>query len=292
MTDGSRRSFLRGISAATAGSIALSAPVTATGSETGSDAGAGDGSSATVERVSVGEVRRIGEGQISTFASMTASGEPTRVGVHFSPGALAGLPRAAAFERGDVDGKRLHGFWSLPLPLALPDAAPPPFAFVGAAWNPGGHTPEGVYDRPHFDLHFYFREPEVIGDIESGVVESLSPETVPEGYELIEGGAVVPGMGAHLAPADAPEFDDEEWHETLIWGVADVDGGDARELHFVEPMVTVDFLETHLDGVHSEPVAQPAVYPQDGCYPTTYTVRDLGDAGYAVAMADFEERSA
>ncbi len=172
----------------------------------------------------------------------------------------------------------------------MPDAAPDPFEFAGIAWNPEGHTPEWVYDRPHFDLHFYFRDPGVIGDIGHGVVEDLPRETVPEGYELVEGGAVVPGMGAHLAPADAPEFDGEEWTETLIWGVADVDGDDANELHFVEPMVTVDFLESHLEGVHSEPIAQPAVYPQDGHYPTTYAVRDLGDAGYAITLADFEER--
>lgn len=291
MTDGSRRSFLRGIGALAVGSIALSSPVTAIGSATECDSIIGDGSDATGERLSAGETRQIGEGRVSTFASVTPAGEPTRVGVHFSAGALAGLPSAPALASGDVDGRQLHGFWSMPFALGFPDAAPDPFEFAGIAWNPEGHTPEGVYDRPHFDLHFYFREPEVIADIWHGVVADLPRETVPEGYELIEGGAVVPGMGAHLAPADAPEFDGEEWRETLIWGVADVDGDDANELHFVEPMVTVDFLEARLDGVHSEPIAQPAVYPQDGFYPTTYAIRDLGEGGYAVTMADFEERT-
>ena len=22
-------------------------------------------------------------------------------------------------------------------------------------WNPHGHIPPGIYDRPHFDVHFY-----------------------------------------------------------------------------------------------------------------------------------------
>ncbi|EMA63659.1 hypothetical protein C469_02351 [Halorubrum lipolyticum DSM 21995] len=109
---------------------------------------------------------------------------------------------------------------------------------------------------------------------------------------MIEDGAIVPKMGAHLAPTDAPEFDGEEWQETLIWGAADVDGDGEYENNYVEPMITVDYFQNHLDGVEKQDIAQPDVYPKDGYYPTTYTVRDLGDGGYAVVMEEFEERSA
>lgn len=79
--------------------------------------------------------------------------------------------------------------------------------------------------------------------------------------------------------------------KTLIWGAADVDDDSVFELNFVEPMVTVDSLRNHLDGVHREPITQPENYPMDGWYPTAYSLRELGDGGYAVVMEEFIERT-
>ena len=143
---------------------------------------------------------------------------------------------------------------------------------------------------PHFDIHFYFNEPETIGGIEGReFIDELPDETIPEGYRLIENGLIIPKMGAHMAPKDAPEFDGAEWEDTLIWGTADVDGDDEYEINFVEPMITLDYLEG-LRGVDAQDIPQPEKYPQDGHYPTTYVRRKLGDGGVVVALADFEEQ--
>jgi len=32
--------------------------------------------------------------------------------------------------------------------------AVPPFDHIGINWNPNGHPPAGVYNRPHFDVPF------------------------------------------------------------------------------------------------------------------------------------------
>ncbi|MDS0297517.1 hypothetical protein NDI76_02020 [Halogeometricum sp. S1BR25-6] len=286
-----RRTFLHGLGVATAGSIALS-------STTAAKRGGFPPSGTTAW----GESYEIGEGEISTFSTVTPSGNPKYVGIHLSDGALADLPYADAFEDGEVeDGVQNHGFWSLPFDLDFPDDVPAPFEYAGLGWNPQGHTPKDVYTKPHFDVHFYFENRNTIGDIginpETGEpyvidAEDIADGQIPDGYSLLEGGLVVPTMGAHLAPTDAPELDDEEWLETLIWGVADVDGDDAYELNFIEPMVTVDYLENHLRGVVRDAVAQPDAYPQDGHYPTRYEIRDLGGGGDVIALTDFAERRA
>ncbi|WP_435115515.1 hypothetical protein [Halolamina sp. C58] len=248
--------------------------------------------------------RSLGDGEIRTFASTTPSGKPKYVGLHFSDGAMTNLPTPTELEEGD--GTELHGgFMSKLYAIPFPSSAPAPFEFMGFGWNSEGHLPRGVYSKPHFDVHFYFRPPEEILEIGPRnpapntpppiTDEDVADGQIPDGYRLIEGGNVIPNMGAHMAPTGAPEFenpdDASDWLKTLIWGAADTDEDDVFELNFVEPMVTVDFFRNHLDGVHREGIAQPEQYPTDGWYPTTYALRDLGDGGYAAVMEGFEERS-
>lgn len=292
MQDDNRRSFLRSIGTAAIGSITLSGATTAIPDKgTGRSHGAGHGRDFPPKGITEwGESSEIGDGEIRTFSSMTPSGKPKYVGIHFANGTLDDLPYAEDFENGDAEGQKVHGFWSKPFNLDFPDNTPDPISYAGCGWNPQGHTPRGVYNKPHFDLHYYFYEWKVIDSIRPGVIEELPDEKTPTGYQLIEDGAIVPAMGAHLAPKDAPEFDGEEWKHTLIWGAAVDDNGE-YENNFVEPMITVDYFQNHLDGVEKQDITQPDVYPKDGHYPTTYTVRNLGDGGYAVVMEDFEEQS-
>lgn len=234
------------------------------------------------------ESRPLGNGEISSFVTTVADSKPKYVGVHLSSGALDGLAtpdEVAASDRG-VDH---HGLWSLPFRLPLPEAAPPPFDHVGFGWNPEGHPPRGVWNVPHFDIHFHFESPETVSAIDRDVIDTLPDRIVPEGYMLAEDGAIIPEMGAHLAPEDTPEFNGGAFTNTLIWGTADVDDSAGRELHFVEPMVTVDHLRGRAT-VDRRPVAQPDVYPTPGWYPTSYAVGPADGGGYAVALAAFEER--
>lgn len=297
MQDGNRRSFLKSIGAVTTGSIAFSGVTTATpGKRKGSNQGTGRGNDFPPKGITEwGDSIEIGDGEISTFSSVTPSGKPKGVGIHFADGTFEDLPYAEDFENGDAEGRKIHGVWSKPFSLDFPENTPEPISYAGCGWNPQGHTPIGVYDKPHFDFHYHFYEPGLVRQIGPGVIEDLPDEKTPDGYQLIEGGAVIPAMGAHLAPEDAPEFDDpndsSDWQETLIWGAADVDGDGEYENNYVEPMITLDYFRNHLDGVEKQDIAQPGAYPKDGYYPTTYTVRDLGDGGYAVVVEDFRERS-
>jgi hypothetical protein len=234
----------------------------------------------------------VGDGELSTFASVTPSGRPKYLGVHLTRGALSGLPSAADLGASG-EGRIVHGERSQEFLVPFPDAAPDPFTFLGFYWNPQGHVPPGVYDLPHFDVHFHFQPEPVVTAIEPGIAEYAIPdERLPEGYVRLPNPAgefdTVIHMGEHLGDPTAPELNGETFENTLIWGVHDVD--DAGELTFVEPMVTVDYLSS-LDGVDRRSIAQPTVYPQAGWYPTNYAVRDLGAAGVAVVLEKFRRRS-
>ncbi len=294
MQDNHRRSFLKSIGTVTIGSIALSGVTSATpqkGNKSNREK-TRSGGFPPKGNTEWGDSIEIGNGEVTTFSTVTPSGKPKYVGLHLSEGTLDGLP----YPEDDADELRnIHGLWAKPFNLDFPDNTPDPINYAGCAWNPEGHTPAGVYNKPHFDFHFHFYEPETVRSIGPGVIEELPNEKIPDGYQLIEGGAIIPAMGAHLAPKDAPEFDDRSdasvWEETLIWGAADVDNDGEYENNYVEPMITVDYFQNHLNGVEKQDIAQPNVYPKDGFYPTTYTVRDLGDGGYAVVMEDFEDNS-
>jgi len=273
-----RRAVLRAAGAVVGGTSVLGSSTVADGAESTP--------TATTHRA---EAQPLGDGEVRTFVTTAADGEPTYVGVRLSAGALEGLPTpddVADSDRG-VDHQ---GLWSLPFRLPLPEATPPPFNHVGFGWNPEGHPPRGVWNVPHFDFHFHFESPDTVSTIDKGVMNELPDRIVPEDYMLAEDGAVIPKMGAHLAPEETPEFNGGAFTNTLIWGAADVDDSAGPELHFVEPMVTVEHLRG-LNAVDRRPVAQPDTYPTAGWYPTAYAVGSLDSGGYAVVLAAFEERS-
>ena len=61
-----------------------------------------------------------------------------------SEAALSGLPAEPP----------ATGEWEYQLSLP-PEAAGSGYDHVTVDWNPHGHIPEGVYNVPHFDFHFY-----------------------------------------------------------------------------------------------------------------------------------------
>ena len=108
----------------------------------------------------------LGQGTVASYAELGSHGEPTAIGVVFSAAALDGLPAGGSdfhhcFDR-DKDGRIDRATECLPayeFVLPLPDAVARrrdiPFTWVLLNWNPVGHIPPGIYDVPHFDVHFY-----------------------------------------------------------------------------------------------------------------------------------------
>ena len=90
--------------------------------------------------------------------------------------------------------------------LDLPSqASATPFTELELDWNAMGHPPPGVYDKPHFDFHFY-----TISDALRQTIQG-SPATPDPGALFRPSGfsppaATVPMMGGHSYDKTGPEF--------------------------------------------------------------------------------------
>lgn len=254
-------------------------------------------------------------GDIWTYATADSAGRLSSLGVHVDGGALMAFDEAERAAR-------------LRFPDETDDGAAidlHQFTFMGFRYNPQGHAPPGIYDVPHFDFHFYMIGEDVVEGISGGPLESaplpfvgladydIPPAQFPRGYTFEAHRPIFEGMGEHLLDGTAPEFHGAEFTHTNVYGAYDpsidpaepagtkvvtLDGdrveapvyegdGDGR-LHFVEPMVTTDFLRNELERAQSVDVATPTAYVEADHYPTAYAMTPDGDGGAYVSVTEFE----
>jgi len=222
-----------------------------------------------------GPVTTLGNGTARTYVSVDSRGVPVAVGVALSEGVMQGL------QTGHDHHENV---------LSFPDeAGDTPFQHVTLGWNPAGHEPAGIYDLPHFDMHFYTvsdedrrrMSPEDPQFQEKG--ERLpGPDYVPNGYVAMPD-VLVPMMGNHLLDPTSPELNGNTFTETLIYGSYD------GELIFIEPMITKVWLETRPE--HTEALKLPARYPSAGLWPTEWTARfDEATREYRIELGGLTKR--
>ncbi len=232
--------------------------------------------------VTYGPSERLGNGTVRTYLSLDSAAQtPISLGVEFSGGAMTGLSQ-----------KEFTG-----LTLLVPEgASATPIRFVTLFWNPEGHIPPGIYDVPHFDVHFYInRELSHLDAVRAGTCaaggEGVDCETfnrgtvtpppslVAAGYRDV--GAVVPGMGNHLIDLTGQEFQGKAFTHSFIYGLFD------GEITFIEPMLTRAFLLSKPNNVCTA-IKQPAGFDRDGWYPTQYCLHHVpGTDTYQVSLDRF-----
>ncbi len=224
-----------------------------------------------------GKAVSIGEGTARTVVHTDGDGKLLSIAVNFTPGMLAGLPAATQGEESDFR-------YFLPMPATGPKTV---FDHVLIDWEALGHPPPHVYDVPHFDFHFYligrseqdkisFRGPNDSADPE----QQPAADLLPPGY-AIPPGTAVPRMGVHAIDPAAPEFHDQPFTATFIYGYFD------KQQIFVEPMVSLAFLKSKPS--FSAPVVRPRSYGKPGLYPSVYGVKyDSAHDLYEVTLADFK----
>lgn len=195
----------------------------------------------------------IGNGVARAWIQVKKNGDPMAVGMNLSGKALMDLPDEHTSYVLELPKNKGHHFYT----------------HVLLDWSPGGHEPPGIYDVPHFDIHFYtipseerekipFRPPPYT-DTEPAA------QYIPPLYMILPG--LVPEMGAHWVDLTAPELQDPPqapFTQTFIWGSYD------GEFIFWEPMVTRDYLLTQPDEVF--PIRQPDAYQKNGWYATDYQI--------------------
>ncbi|MFC3530924.1 DUF5602 domain-containing protein [Vogesella facilis] len=216
---------------------------------------------------------RFGQGEAHTVVRTDADGKPVSIGIVFSESALAGLPA------GDKDMAPAYQ-------LAMPSSGPQTVVdHVVINWEGHGHPPPGVYDVPHFDFHFYLVSPALRQQVafgnegESGDPRQQPPAALlPAGY-VVPPGTAVPQMGVHAVNPAAPEFQQQPFTATFIYGYHN------QQQTFVEPMVALSFLQSKPS--FSAAVARPASYGKAGVYPASYSVTyDAAKLRYEVALQD------
>jgi hypothetical protein len=259
-----------------------------------------------------GEAQILGADKISTYATLGADGRPTAFGLVFTRKALDGLPQKKnmtsrcfdADNNGKInDSSECEGDYELRLamPAALAGRADFPFKWVGFNWNPEGHVPPGVYDLPHFDMHFYMVPQGLIDGIRVGGCalfinckdreKALIP--VDKKYihpDHISVGATVSMMGDHLLNSKSPELarkreDKKKFTHTWIFGSYE------GRITFYETMMTREFLLSRARACFD--IKQPRAWQRSGIYPTRYCIRhDPASDAIRVSLEDLVLRAA
>ena len=194
-----------------------------------------------------GNPAAVGNGRAVVYSETGVGGQASVIAIELDAAALEGLP---------AEGAR----FSLSVPPGVS-----PVKEVSLDWQPGGHPPPGIYNVPHFDMHFYFRTAAERALIGGGPIDTTKPavQFVPAGY--VGDPASVPGDGTHYSNPAAPEFNGEPFTNTFIYGFFE------GQMTFYEPMVTLSYLRIKpVDDVR--PVSQPQAWQARGYYPQSYRV--------------------
>jgi len=202
-------------------------------------------------------VQQFQHGQAWSWYEVDDNDKPVRLAIAIDSMAMATLDRTAP----GGEGHHHVNMISVPVPQ---QASATPFRHVGLDWNPAGHEPAGIYDKPHFDFHFY-----MISDADRMAIPDYAtapakfdnypaPGFMPPTYVPSPGG--VPQMGAHWIDVTSPELNGAPFTETFLYGSYDA------KVIFYEPMITEAFVLANPSFERAIP--QPVKFQQDGYYPT------------------------
>ncbi len=208
---------------------------------------------------------------LSTYVTTDEDGHPTEIGFTIPDAAYNSFDALS----GDVE-------WSLDLPTTNNQT---PFLHVFAGYAPHGHEPMGIYDKPHFDVHFYETseaERIAIGPADTTAANKPLPAAeIPATY--INTG-LVPTMGAHWIDVTAPELNGQPFTETFIFGSFD------GKMTFYEPMITKAFIDSEHNFEKAIPTVTAHRFPGK-YYPTKFGFRhDDGAKAHHIYLSGFVKR--
>lgn len=151
----------------------------------------------------------------------------------------------------------------------------------------GGHPPPGVYDVPHFDVHFYFNSQASQNAVDCSNKALPDAQRMAAPFMFLPPNVpaeCVPAMGYHALDPRAPELAQQnpaKFDKTLIMGYYD------GKLSFVEPMMSREFM-LKKEGFSFD-VLKPAVVDKAGLYPRKLEMRFNAETNaYDVVLKDFQ----
>ena len=216
---------------------------------------------------------RVGKGTAQVIVHTANDGNPTRITVSMSRGAVEGVPK-------ELNKKSAEGSWDYHLPM--PKGVKTGYSEVVIDWNPHGHPPPHIYTVPHFDFHFYAITRKEISAIrytgpKDPAIAVSDKGLIAADYRVIPDTAVNM-MGVHAIDTTAPELHGKPFTATFIYGY------DKGRLIFIEPMVTQAFLMTKPN--ETMLVKRPARYSIAASWPDKYSVRyDAASKRYMIELS-------
>ncbi len=219
---------------------------------------------------------QMGNGHARSWINIAKEDDmPLAIGIEMTSSAFEGLPTDPLNFGANTFILRLHH----------KAQAVTPFDHITINWEPNGHEPIGIYNVPHFDMHFY-----KISVAEQMAITGTPTAPPLAGYlpaTYFIQGATVPQMGTHwLDPVHSPELHPGgTFTHTLIYG------SNNKNVIFIEPMITRVFL---LSGTTADVMyPQPTKFSPSGTnYPTAYMIwKDANNGRSYIALDDFVLRN-
>lgn len=237
---------------------------------------------ASEARIVQGEGVPLFGSSVSTWAKLDAAGNVLEAGVTLPYAAIENAPAGSHSEEFKADA--VVGF-----PAEVQRTTF--LNHLGLFWEPHGHEPEGRYDTPHFDFHFFDIEATEAAAIDCTNLEQRDSALAPPGWlPPVPPGAdpqgfCVPLMGFHLIPEtefQGPGVFQDGWFDKVM-----IAGEYAGRYSFLEPMITRAVLEEKRG--FELPVPRPARLGRDTLYPTKFeAIFDEAEDAYQLVFSGFE----
>jgi hypothetical protein len=211
-----------------------------------------------------GPVVQMGNGHARSWINVSHDNKALAIGVELTEGALQNLADIPEEDRDFVSGPA-----DFLLPLHSKARELTAYDHITINWNAHGHEPDGIYNLPHFDFHFYkisIAQQMTIPDY--NVAPGLFDADPPTGFMppfYFHGPGGVPRMGAHWVDILSPEFNGQGFTQTFLYGSYN------GEVTFYEPMVTMAIIQS--GATIQKEIRQPQYFsPTNKYYPTQYSV--------------------
>lgn len=226
--------------------------------------------------IQYGTSASLGKGIARTWIETARDGKPVAIGIDISAKAatLENLPKQQTMYH--MQFPRQESF--------------SPFVGMMFDWNPDGHIPMELYEKPHFDIHFYMIPEKVHMAIPLGLnyqhAAWFEKDYMPADYMSLY--LAIPGMGNHWINKNAPELGPAGFSKTLILGAYN------DKQIFIEPMITLEYLQQlKPNQTVVETISQFPKVQKSGYYPRKYTIMyDLDAEVYKITLTDLYYRAA
>jgi hypothetical protein len=219
--------------------------------------------------IAYGNTITIGSGQARSYLANKNNSNQMELGIEMDAGCLQGLPAAESNFLIDLPSDAL---------------ALTPYRHISMDWTPHGHGPASVYDKPHFDIHFFMigRDAQNAIDVNDPAMQRVPDSTFMPSFYIPEP-LGISKMGKHWVDATSPELNPVNpapFTTTMVYGTYDA------KVVFLEPMITRAYLLSQPDTAIN--IRQPQSFAVSGHYPNRYKIRfDKSANKIYVALIDF-----